>query len=181
MACAARVLERVQALQQSNDALRDRVAELEVDGLTGLLQRAVGMQRLEHAAEYARRHRDEPLAVLLVDLDGLKECNDTLGHEAGDARIAGTGRALRGSLRPYDVAVRIGGDEFLCGLPGTAAAEMAAVVERLRARLDAEGAGSASIGWAVLRTGEPLGAAVKRADSAMYREKETRPHRGRAL
>jgi diguanylate cyclase (GGDEF)-like protein/PAS domain S-box-containing protein len=81
------------------------------DVLTGLANRALLTDRLEHALGSARRH-DRGLAVLFIDLDDFKAINDSLGHSAGDALLASAGQRIVGCLRPGDTAARIGGDEF---------------------------------------------------------------------
>jgi diguanylate cyclase (GGDEF)-like protein/PAS domain S-box-containing protein len=81
------------------------------DSLTGLANRALFRNRIEHALHRQRRQR-QPLAVLLFDLDGFKTINDSLGHAFGDALLAAVGERLLGLLRPSDTACRLGGDEF---------------------------------------------------------------------
>jgi PAS domain S-box-containing protein len=81
------------------------------DVLTGLANRALLTDRLEHALGSARRH-DRGLAVLFIDLDDFKAINDSLGHSAGDALLVAAGQRIVGCLRPGDTAARIGGDEF---------------------------------------------------------------------
>lgn len=80
------------------------------DPLTGLANRALMQDRLEHALadRRARRH-----AVLLLDLDDFKTVNDTAGHEAGDAVLVAVARRLESSVRPADTVARLGGDEFV--------------------------------------------------------------------
>ena len=81
------------------------------DPLTGLANRALFTDRLEHAVELQRRdHRS--LALLYLDLDDFKIVNDTMGHPAGDALLVGVAERLRGALRTTDTVARLGGDEF---------------------------------------------------------------------
>lgn len=117
-------------------ALVQRVRELEQlvwsDPLTGLLNR----RGLEEALtrEEARAGRDgNPIAVVLLDVDGLKAVNDGHGHAAGDALLRTLGLALRAGARASDVVARLGGDEFAALLPGADQAGAAAYVGRLRA------------------------------------------------
>lgn len=105
----------------------------QIDGLTGLWNRAYFDQRLEEEFTTAQRH-DGRLALILCDLDQFKSINDTFGHPFGDqvleefARILGQGRA-------GDIACRYGGEEFAVILPRSDAAEAAAVAERCRAAI----------------------------------------------
>jgi diguanylate cyclase (GGDEF)-like protein len=81
------------------------------DPLTGLSNRALFVDRLQHARGYARR-RQRLLAVALLDLDGFKKINDQHGHAAGDALLRQVSQALQEVMRPADTVARIGGDEF---------------------------------------------------------------------
>jgi len=81
------------------------------DTLTGLPNRALFQDRVEHALAGARRD-SVPVAVLFLDIDALKDINDTLGHAAGDKLLQEVGRRLDGCMRGVDTAARIGGDEF---------------------------------------------------------------------
>jgi diguanylate cyclase (GGDEF)-like protein len=102
------------------------------DGLTGLANRALLQQRLEHAAERARRtHADA--AVLFADLDGFKQVNDTHGHAVGDALLVAVAHRLRALLRPGDTLARVSGDEFVILCEDLAAATD---VEALAQRVD---------------------------------------------
>jgi len=93
---------------------RERAAHLlaQHDALTGLPNRRVLHERLQQAIARARRSQDT-VAVLLVDLDGFKQINDSHGHAAGDEVLKSTANRLKGCLRITDVVVRYGGDEFV--------------------------------------------------------------------
>ncbi|HYY96234.1 MAG TPA: EAL domain-containing protein, partial [Pyrinomonadaceae bacterium] len=82
------------------------------DGLTGLANRALFMDRLGQSVERAKRHRDYSFAVFFLDLDRFKLVNDSLGHLAGDRLLVEVGRRLRSCLRAGDTVARLGGDEF---------------------------------------------------------------------
>jgi Amt family ammonium transporter len=82
------------------------------DGLTGLPNRALFLDRLKLALNRRTRRRDLSCGVFFVDLDRFKEINDTLGHAAGDLVLVTVADRLRGALRPQDTAARFGGDEF---------------------------------------------------------------------
>jgi diguanylate cyclase (GGDEF)-like protein/PAS domain S-box-containing protein len=86
------------------------------DTLTGLPNRTLLMDRLDHAIVASRR-ADHPLALLLLDLDRFKEINDTLGHAVGDSLLGEVGQILSEPLRKSDTVARLGGDEFAILLP----------------------------------------------------------------
>lgn len=99
------ITERKQAESQlRHDALHD--------GLTGLPNRALFMDRLERAFKHAKRHQDYLFAVLFVDLDRFKAVNDSLGHLVGDQLLVAIARRLEQFLRAEDTVARLGGDEF---------------------------------------------------------------------
>jgi diguanylate cyclase (GGDEF)-like protein/PAS domain S-box-containing protein len=149
------------------------------DRLTGLANRALFRDRLEHAL--ARRNRNQhPVAVLLLDLDDFKVVNDSLGHAAGDRLLVLVAERLRGRLRAADTTARMGGDEFAVLLDDPAAADEAThVAERLIDALAApyqldgrELFVRASIGVALAaRTGQPADELLRDADMAMYAAK----------
>jgi diguanylate cyclase (GGDEF)-like protein len=82
------------------------------DALTGLPNRALLLDRLQHVIDAARRHPGQRFAVLFLDLDRFKVINDTLGHIVGDHLLVAVGRLIEGCLRPGDTVARLGGDEF---------------------------------------------------------------------
>ncbi len=104
------------------------------DGLTGLANRALFRDRLDQAlARSVRSHGDA--AVLLVDLDGFKQVNDTLGHDAGDQLLQSVARRFDEVVRPADTLARLGGDEFallLDGARGRAGRGRGAATDRVR-------------------------------------------------
>ena len=103
-----------------------------------------------------------------VDVDDLKSVNDGLGHAAGDALLREVAAGLRRHVRSYDLVVRLGGDEFLCALPGVNQAEARARLTDLDAELRvAEPPRSVSFGLAELRDGEKSDSLVDRADHAL--------------
>ncbi len=104
--------ERLRALVD-REALARQVSLAEMDPLTGARTRAAGLVDLAHELERARR-LGAPLVVAYVDIIGLKAVNDAEGHAAGDELIQHVVQVVKAHLRPYDVIVRIGGDEFLC-------------------------------------------------------------------
>jgi diguanylate cyclase (GGDEF)-like protein len=83
------------------------------DGLTGLPNRALFLDRLKHAIERTKRHKEYRFGVLFLDLDRFKDVNDSLGHMLGDQLLIATSQLLQGGLRSTDTASRFGGDEFV--------------------------------------------------------------------
>jgi diguanylate cyclase (GGDEF)-like protein/PAS domain S-box-containing protein len=150
------------------------------DALTGLPNRVMFGQRLDHALSQARRH-GRKLAVLFIDLDRFKVINDTLGHEAGDGLLREVARRLKHGLRGSDTVARLGGDEFVVLLEEIDDPVLiAAVAQKLVAAL-AEPfliAGrqyhvTASIGASTFPDdAHDAQALLKNADIAMYRAKE---------
>ncbi|MCO8271097.1 GGDEF domain-containing protein [Actinoplanes sp. TRM 88003] len=107
----------------------------ETDGLTGLANRSRLHDELAHALQRASRTGDT-VAVLLIDLNGFKQINDTLGHRAGDGLLVAVAEAMRHSVRQDDLVGRLGGDEFAV-LLRTAGDESAAgaVAQRIGAAI----------------------------------------------
>jgi diguanylate cyclase (GGDEF)-like protein len=120
----SRKIEEVQALQA---ALREQATQ---DALTGLFNRRHLNDLLPQQLALALRER-APLAAVVIDLDHFKAVNDTHGHAAGDALLAGFGRLLREQLRGSDLAFRYGGEEFCVLMPHTTAAAARGKVEQL--------------------------------------------------
>lgn len=118
--------------------------------------------------------RDNRFVVIAADLDGLKEINDTLGHDAGDAAIARFAEHLRAAVRPEDVVGRVGGDEFVVLLCGATPEVGRAVAQRILLSLrgsDGPTLLRASIGLAASTPGVAYEHVAAQADRAMYRAK----------
>lgn len=158
-------------------SVRDNKRLLELvrtDELTGLGSR--GRLQVDLAARLERAGQ-EPLAVLLLDLNGFKRYNDTFGHPAGDAILARLGNSLRQAVRPDADAYRIGGDEFVV-LIGGGPDRRDAVVKRAAEALTAKGKGyELTPAWGIAQVpGEAATAteAMQLADVRMYAQKESR-------
>jgi diguanylate cyclase (GGDEF)-like protein len=151
-------------------------AEAVMDPLTQMLNRKALVSRAAELAQQTALTRT-PVGVVLGDLDHFKAVNDSAGHQVGDAVLRDVAFRWRLSLRAYEMAYRLGGEEFLVLLPGSALAEAEEVAERLRASVAAAPvAGQAvtmSFGVAASGDGEPFDfeALYARADEALYRAK----------
>lgn len=156
--------ERAEALRVWAEARRDHVLA-GTDELTGARMRKFGLESICLEIERAGR-TGSGLALAFIDVDGLKEVNDTEGHAHGDRLLCLVAEALRANVRSYDVIVRYGGDEFLCAMPhitGAAARDrMDAVAATVTA---ADERYSISFGLAELEPGDGLEELVGRADA----------------
>ncbi|MCG2584743.1 GGDEF domain-containing protein [Massilia sp. TS11] len=162
--------------------LRDRTEEKQAqaaleqlatrDSLTGLANRRCFDQTLH--AEWQRAMRDhQPLSLLMVDVDHFKQYNDTNGHLGGDDCLKRIAQAVAREMRTNDLVARYGGEEFAVILPNQHLRGAAIVAERIRARVEALGLSTVSIGaaTAVSANGNDPGALVASADAALYRAK----------
>jgi diguanylate cyclase (GGDEF)-like protein len=156
----------------------DRLRKLStIDGLTGLCNRRGFDDRLKKEWQRAERY-GASLALLMIDIDGLKEINDTHGHAAGDNVLRMTAVAIRESLRGSDVGARWGGDEFAIIAPETSREAAELLARRLLVRLKGSSESgpmiSASVGIAVLGPMPPSPtpeSLIQRADEALYMAK----------
>lgn len=142
------------------------------DPLTGALNRD-GLDAVAARAFERARRRAEDLTVAVLDFDGFKQVNDSLGHAEGDRLLAEATLAWSNVLRSEDVVARMGGDEFVILLPGTSRDGAAPVLDRLRAAHPVRWTAGVA-GW---RPGESLAACVERADQRLYAAKATRSSR----
>ena len=164
--------------KELEDQLRHRAFH---DTLTGLGNRALFRDRLEHAVTRVRRYGGD-LGVLFVDLDGFKTVNDTLGHDAGDRLLKEVSDRLQECVRTSDTVARMGGDEFAVLLEQAGDAKAAQLVASrilaaLQLPIELEGGvqtrAGCSIGIATTRPGDVPSAEslLRDADLAMYRAK----------
>jgi diguanylate cyclase (GGDEF)-like protein len=127
-------------VEESQQVLRGRATR---DPLTGLLNRAAFEEHLQH--EVAASGREAPPSLLLVDLDGFKQVNDTLGHLAGDEVLVQVSRQLEGAVRRGDVVARLGGDEFAVLMPRTARGRALTLARRLLEQVQVDPAAAAGL------------------------------------
>jgi len=148
------------------------------DSLTGLANRVLLQDRVEHAV--ARAQRDGTIVgVLFVDLDDFKVVNDTLGHSSGDQLLVAVAQRLTGVLRPSDTAARIGGDEFAALIEGAMTpSEVEEVADRIVSTLatpftldSAQVGGGASVGAATTIEASGAEELLRHADLALYAAK----------
>ena len=152
------------------------------DGLTGLPNRYLLQDRVEQAIRQAAREKTH-VGMLFIDLDRLKHVNDTLGHQAGDEMIRVIAQRLRRCLRTGDTVARIGGDEFVLLLPGLLSMDSVKIAtQRVKEATSApcliegqEIPASCSVGSSIYpQDGVDAEALLKRADEAMYQDKQAR-------
>jgi len=148
------------------------------DPLTGLANRRVFTERLDHALALRGDRDDVGLAILYCDLDGFKSINDRLGHEVGDTLLTVAADRIQLCLRPADTAARLGGDEFAVLLEQGAYGGAESVAERVLANLATPfsiggrtATLSASIGITYVSDERRAVDVMRHADTAMYRAK----------
>lgn len=164
------------------EQIRQLRAEADFDALTKLPNR----RHFDRASERAVAHAqlcESPLAVLAIDLDNFKQINDTWGHAAGDYVLEVVSGRFNAALRERDLPARVGGDEFAAILQGTNADQARSAAERIRVAVQStpvvlrDGQAvhiTVSIGAAMYIPGEAdLLEALKRADAALYRAKQS--------
>lgn len=162
-----------------NDRLGENLVRLAtIDSLTGVLNRRAFLEETQRAISACRR-REEPLALLAIDLDRFKNINDTAGHPAGDRVLVDVTRILECALRAEDLLGRMGGEEFGIAVPGASGPEAEVIAERIRALVqDAkiEVASTpvltVSVGVAATRDfNENIDTLIHRADDSLYEAK----------
>lgn len=164
---------------EANVELEERAM---VDGLTGTFNRAWLVDRGERLLQRANASADEPLSLLMLDVDHFKRFNDTYGHPAGDAVLVSVARTVVACLRPTDVVVRYGGEEFVVVLPNATLTDARTVAERIRRAVKAEAVRdtdgaplppvSVSLGVAQARGDASVADLIARADELLYAAKD---------
>lgn len=145
-----------------------------LDSLTGLYNRRLAEQRLTGEVSRSQRY-GHPLTVMMFDLNGFKQINDRYGHAAGDLVLRSFADQLSKAIRASDLAVRMGGDEFMVLLPECQPDQARSLLDRLstvevefrEARIPV----TYSAGWAGYRPGETAEEILERADQDLYANK----------
>lgn len=178
--------DREQAAHDREHALADRetlkrqLAMAETDPLTGARARAAGLDDLDTELNRCRR-TGSSLVVAYVDSIGLKTLNDTEGHGAGDELLKRVVQLIRKHVRPYDLIIRLGGDEFLCAMSNMTALNARRRFSAVAAALAGPpSAGAIRTGFAELRSNETATELIARADKELVDSRST-PVDARAL
>jgi diguanylate cyclase (GGDEF)-like protein len=148
-----------------------------IDPLTGMLNRKALSSRVDELTQQSRVS-GEPIGLIMGDIDHFKGVNDSHGHASGDAVLKDIAYAIRKHLRAFDLAYRIGGEEFLIVLPGAHAHHCAAVAEELRLRIEGGTFGdgvrltmSFGVSASAARTEFDYATVFTTADEALYEAK----------
>lgn len=177
----ASAMDRAAAKADRHAAAADRAVAREIlkeaslDGLTGAYVRHAGLREMERDVSRARR-AGEPLTVVFIDVDRLKEVNDGHGHSAGDRLLQDVVQELQKALRPHDLVIRYGGDEFVCAMSVMTRAEVTSRLGSVRKTLAerSEGYGSITFGVTELNAEDTVEELVARADREFYAERKRR-------
>ncbi|MDD3350712.1 MAG: diguanylate cyclase, partial [Eubacteriales bacterium] len=151
------------------------------DELTGIYNRHFIDERIDEILERSNSYQ-EPISMVLFDLDNFKKVNDTFGHPVGDKVLKELADIVSGILRKTDFFVRFGGEEFVILMPGTTAKGAMTVSEKIRFTLEHNrnpivGSYTASFGVSERKIGEPFDAWYQHADEALYFAKKTGKNR----
>ena len=180
-----RVAEQAAAVIQNSMLFEQTQEDSLTDPLTLLPNTRFLFMHLAREIARATRHKTQ-VALLIADLDGFKEINDTLGHHVGDRALAEVARVLRGAIRPYDICARYAGDEFVLVLSGCGVEDAERKRQELQQAIDTmsfQGTGrplglGISVGCAVFpEDGQTHETLLAVADSRMYKNKTGRKHR----
>ena len=191
-----RVAERNRSLEERLTRASGEVSELKLnletvqrealtDSLTGIPNRKSFETHLREAARDAMEN-DEPLSLLIADIDHFKRFNDTYGHQIGDQVLRLVAKTLTDSVKGRDTPTRFGGEEFAIVLPQTRLGDARVVAEQIRLGLtrrklvgrdkrDDYGSVTVSFGAAQFRPGEPLASLIERADVGALSRQARRP------
>jgi len=173
--------QELEALITQLQSEKDKLEELAyTDPLTGLSNRRFFLEEMKRVLEAAKRY-NEPLTVMILDVDNFKRINDEYGHDVGDMVLKKLADVIRNNIRSSDIAARWGGEEFVIALPKTDEKGALMVAERIRqefkrskVKINGEEVGTTvSIGVASFEEGYDLDRLIKEADEALYEAKRT--------
>lgn len=167
------LLQKGLALQKEK-RLKERF-ELEslTDSMTQLYNRRASETAIASEEDRCRRY-GQKAAVIVIDLDGLKNVNDTEGHDAGDSLISAAGKVIRETVRMSDFAARLGGDEFgILAIECQGSPTIDLLAKRLQSEFNKAGI-NASIGWSIRLPSGGLPVTWETADTAMYEAKRAK-------
>jgi diguanylate cyclase (GGDEF)-like protein len=160
-------LARMRALIAHADRLAEQAA---IDDLTGALRRGTGLGALQREIDRARRVGGHGTVVAFIDVDGLKQLNDSSGHRAGDRLLRSVVDAIRERVRSYDLVFRYGGDEFVCVLVDATPSQAEHTLDDIRRNIAERTRGhTVSVGLALVGERDDAERVVARADAALYR------------
>ena len=172
--------DEISGLQQSLEAIR---AESLTDPLTGLGNRKYFDRMIEMAVEGGLTS-NQPLSLLMFDIDHFKSFNDSFGHLTGDQVLRLVGMSLKNAIKGQDIAARYGGEEFAVVLPNTPLRQALTVADQIRRAVTARelkkkstgeilGRVTISVGVSMLRPGDDTDALIERADACLYAAKRS--------
>jgi len=175
-------MEKSRELDTIRDSLTKSEERAKTDTLTGLPNRRA-LEEFFRTAQLAAMERDEPVSVLLIDIDHFKRFNDEFGHGVGDQVLKLMAKVLREGVREIDLPARYGGEELIAVLPGADLPACTAVAERIRrsvaeCHVTRRSTGEAlpgitiSIGVAQFQGGESMADLIDRCDQALYLAKK---------
>ena len=175
--------DRIRGLRRERELLKKserRYQELSItDGLTGLFNSRYFLSRLGGEVTHAQR-LDQPLSLVMMDVDSFKQYNDTYGHPEGDEVLQRLARVVKDYARETDIPCRYGGEEFTLILPGATADEAGIVAERIRRGMEVQtfrpttwskARVTISLGVAQLADGQNAQSFLKAADRSLYQAK----------
>ena len=178
----ANFAEKSRELDTIRDSLNKSEERARTDTLTGLPNRRA-LEEFFRQAQITAMEKDEPLSVLLIDIDHFKKFNDNFGHGVGDQVLRLVAKALRDLVREADLPARYGGEELIAVLPKTDLATCGAVAERIRRSISdcqftRRSTGevlpqiTVSIGVGQFQHGESMADLIDRCDRALYLAKK---------
>lgn len=172
--------DRERAAEDRTDAIAERARLASgldgafLDGLTGAFRREVGRHALALEIDRARQ-ADGRFVLACIDVDGLGGINERAGHATGDHVLRTLVAIMRSGLRSYDPIVRMGGDDFACGIAGARLDEIDLLFYEIERSLHADTGVGISVGMAALADGETIEQITARADAALLDARGLRP------